>query len=134
MQGMAYFSGEDMVLELAGSTRTVRNISGWRCSHCGEEEFDHDTDSATRYGQAHDSLVFAVRAEERRRQGLEIRRVRKKLRLTQAEAERLTGGGHNAFSRYERGELSPLPAVQNLFKILDRHPELLAEIADQPPL
>ena len=33
----------------------------------------------------------------------------------------LTGGGHNAFSRYERGEAAPLPAVVNLFRLLDRH-------------
>jgi hypothetical protein len=35
---------------------------------------------------------------------------------------RLTGGGHNAFSRYERGEAAPLPAVINLFRLLDKHP------------
>jgi hypothetical protein len=29
---------------------------------------------------------------------------RKRLRLTQKQAAELTGGGHNAFSRYERGE------------------------------
>jgi len=40
----------------------------------------------------------------------------------------LTGGGHNAFSRYERGEAIPLPAVVNLFKLLDKHPELLKEL------
>ncbi len=41
---------------------------------------------------------------------------------------RLTGGGHNAFSRYERGEAAPLPAVVNLFRLLDKHPELLKDL------
>jgi HTH-type transcriptional regulator / antitoxin MqsA len=44
-------------------------------------------------------------------------------------AARLTGGGHNAFSRYERGEAVPLPAVVNLFRLLDKHPELLKDLA-----
>jgi len=48
--------------------------------------------------------------------------------LSQVGAARLTGGGHNAFSRYERGEVMPMPAVVNLFRILDRHPELLKEL------
>lgn len=57
-----------------------------------------------------------------------LRSVRKRLGLTQRAAARLTGGGHNAFSRYERGEATPLPAVVNLFRLLDKHPELLAEL------
>jgi putative zinc finger/helix-turn-helix YgiT family protein len=58
----------------------------------------------------------------------EIRRIRKKLRLTQTEAARLTGGGPNAFSRYERGETEPVAAVINLLRLLDKHPDLLREL------
>lgn len=65
---------------------------------------------------------------ERKRQAQEIRRIRRKLGLSQTAAARLTGGGHNAFSRYERGETAPLPAVINLFKLLDKHPELLKDL------
>ena len=54
--------------------------------------------------------------------------MRKKLGLTQHQAAKLTGGGHNAFGRYERGEVQPMPAVVNLFKLLDKHPWLLAEV------
>jgi len=43
-------------------------------------------------------------------------------------AARLTGGGHNAFSRTERGEVTPLPTVVNLFRLLDKHPELLKDL------
>ncbi len=54
----------------------------------------------------------------------EIRHIRKNiLKLTQEEAGRIFGGGKNGFSRYERGEIKPLPAVINLLKILERHPE-----------
>lgn len=40
----------------------------------------------------------------------------------------IAGGGHNAFSRYERGEIKPVAAVVNLFRLLDRHPDLLNEL------
>jgi len=65
---------------------------------------------------------------DRERQSKEIRRIRRKLGLSQVAAGRLTGGGHNAFSRYERGEAAPLPAVINLFRLLDKHPELLNDL------
>ncbi|MEQ9334859.1 type II toxin-antitoxin system MqsA family antitoxin [Thalassobaculum sp.] len=119
---MTRFEGETVTVEHEGLTATVEGLSGWRCPDCGEVEFDPD--SARRYAAAGDDLV--LRHRERQRQ--EIRRIRRKLGLTQAAAARLTGGGHNAFSRYERGEAVPLPAVVNLFRLLDRHPELLKEL------
>ena len=121
--GMARFEGETLTIEHAGMTAKVEGLSGWRCEACGEVEFDPD--SARRYAAAGDELVL----RERERQSREIRRIRKKLGLSQAAAARLTGGGHNAFSRYERGEATPLPAVINLFRLLDKHPELLKELA-----
>ena len=44
------------------------------------------------------------------------------------QAAQLAGGGKNAFSRYERGQAKPVAAVMNLFRLLDRHPELLDEL------
>ena len=67
------------------------------------------------------------------RQRQEIRRIRRKLSLSQIAAARLTGGGHTAFSRYERGEATPLPAVINLFRLLDKHPELLSDLEPERP-
>jgi HTH-type transcriptional regulator/antitoxin MqsA len=71
-------------------------------------------------------LDFMRRVEQR--QAGELARIRRKLKLTQKQAAALTGGGHNAFSRYERGEARPLPAIMHLFRLLDRHPELLDEL------
>lgn len=58
----------------------------------------------------------------------EIRRIRKKLMLTQKQAAEIFGGGPNAFSRYERGETSPIRSTCNLLKLLDKHPEQLQEL------
>jgi HTH-type transcriptional regulator/antitoxin MqsA len=119
---MTRFEGETFTIEHAGTTATVKPLSGWRCGACGEVEFD--ANSARRYAAAGDELVL----RERERQSKEIRRIRRKLGLSQVAAERLTGGGHNAFSRYERGEAAPLPAVINLLRLLDKHPPLLKDL------
>ena len=57
-----------------------------------------------------------------------IASVRKKLRLDQREAAEIFGGGVNAFSRYENGKTKPPLALVKLLKVLERHPDLLAEI------
>jgi HTH-type transcriptional regulator/antitoxin MqsA len=119
---MTRFEDETFTIEHAGMTATVEGLSGWRCDACDEVEFD--AESAQRYAAAGDALVL----RDRERIAEEIRRIRRKLGLSQAAAARLTGGGHNAFSRYERGEATPLPAVVHLFRLLDRHPELLQEL------
>ncbi len=54
--------------------------------------------------------------------------VRKKLHLDQREAAEIFGGGINAFSRYENGKTRPSLALVKLLKVLDRHPDLLAEV------
>lgn len=123
-KGMARFVDETFAIDHAGKTIHVDGLSGWRCGHCGEVEFD--AGSAQRYAAASDELVL----QERAMQSEEIRRIRQKLRLSQVAAARLTGGGHNAFSRYERGEATPMPAVINLFRLLDKHPELLKDLIE----
>lgn len=47
----------------------------------------------------------------------EIKEARLKLGLTQAEASELFGGGRNAFSKYERGEVSQSVAMDRLIKL-----------------
>lgn len=122
----ARFEGEAFTVEHKGAGLRVEGMSGWRCGPCGEIMFDPA--SATRYAEAGDTLVLAARREE----GQRLRRIRRKLHLSQVRAASLTGGGHNAFSRYESGEIVPLAAVTNLFTLLDRHPELIRELYEQP--
>ncbi|HUX68322.1 MAG TPA: type II toxin-antitoxin system MqsA family antitoxin [Terriglobales bacterium] len=119
---MKGFEKETFSIAHAGLSEPVKGLSGWRCGVCRGVEFD--AASARRYALAGDRLVLRARELER----AEIRRIRRKLGLSQAAAARLTGGGHNAFSRYERGEAVPLPAVVNLFKLLDKHPSLLKDL------
>ena len=127
-RAMTRFEGETFEVEYSGNKAKVDGLSGWRCENCGEVEFD--AASAKRYAAAGDALVLRHRAK----QSQEIRRIRRKLGLTQREAARLTGGGHNAFSRYERGEATPMPAVLNLFRLLNKHPKLLADLRETHPI
>lgn len=120
--GMTRFKEESFTITHGRLRAVVKGLSGWRCTACDEVEFD--IESAKRYAAAGDELVVRARKARAR----EIKRIRVKLGLTQVDAARLTGGGHNAFSRYERGEAAPLPAVVNLFRLLDKHPELLKDL------
>ncbi|QWV92091.1 type II toxin-antitoxin system MqsA family antitoxin [Geomonas oryzisoli] len=56
----------------------------------------------------------------------EIRRIRKKLHLTQEAAGVVIGGGPRAFQKYEKGDLLPSRAVCNALILLDRDPEALS--------
>lgn len=119
---MSRFEGETHTVDFRDLKRDVVGLSGYRCSLCGDIEYDPE--SAERYAEAGDALVL----EARRAVGQELRRIRKKLRLSQVEASELTGGGHNAFSRYETGKVYPTPAIVNLFRVLDRYPEVVKEL------
>lgn len=90
------------------------------CNHCNDGFPEHDAREEAAWAAFRDR----VDAEE----VAELARIRKKLGLTQQEAAILAGGGKNAFSRYERGQAKPVAAVINLFRLLDRHPDLLREL------
>jgi len=56
----------------------------------------------------------------------EIRRIRKKLRLTQEAAGLVIGGGPRAFQKYESGDLLPSRAISSALVLLDHDPKALA--------
>jgi HTH-type transcriptional regulator/antitoxin MqsA len=51
--------------------------------------------------------------------------------ITSLRGGRIFGGVKNGFSHYERGETKPLPAVSNLLKMLEQHPEDLNYLIDK---
>lgn len=113
---------KDAVIEYRGHGATVWAVDGWHCPACGEIEFAGN--EGMRYSEALDKLRLKVDAEE----SAELARIRKKLKLSQRRAAVIAGGGVNAFSRYENGKARPVAAVINLFRLLDKHPELIDEI------
>ena len=55
----------------------------------------------------------------------EIRRIRKKLGLTQEVAGELIGGGPRAFQKYETGDSLPSRAISSALVLLDHDPKAL---------
>ena len=89
---------------------------------------DHCTDGFVEFDSTEETAWLAFRDQVDKDEAADLIRIRKKLKLTQLEAAHIAGGGKNAFSRYERGQAKPVAAVVNLFRLLDRHPELLGEL------
>lgn len=121
-QGEMVHAIRDVPYEYRGHKTVIASVRGWHCPQCHEVEFD--AGEGVRFAETIKQIAQEIDAQE----AADLARIRRKLKLTQQEAAKITGGGPNAFSRYEHGKAKPLPAVINLFKLLDRHPDLLDEI------
>ena len=120
--GMVHEEDRTEVISHNDQSVTLTGLSGWFCPVCHDGWFDDE--SSARVSTAGDTLV--LNARERRAD--EVRRIRKKLGLTQKQAATIFGGGPNAFSLYERGRIEPHASTQKLLRLLDRHPELMKEV------
>ncbi|MGC5702567.1 type II toxin-antitoxin system MqsA family antitoxin [Pseudomonas sp. NFXW11] len=123
--GMRPFEQRSELIEFRHMQRHLHDLAGWECQECGEIEFD--AASAERYAAAGDQLL----EDYRQQVAVDIKRIRRKLHLSQKEAVRLlSGGGHNAFSRYERGEVNTPQPLYMLLRLLDRHPQLMKDVLE----
>ncbi|MBL8199405.1 MAG: type II toxin-antitoxin system MqsA family antitoxin [Chromatiales bacterium] len=107
-----------------GETTSIPGVVGEYCPSCGEVVLD--AIESARVNAA--MLAFNRQVNANAVDPAFIASVRKKLALDQREAAEIFGGGVNAFSRYENGKTRPPLALVKLLKMLDRHPELLAEV------
>jgi HTH-type transcriptional regulator / antitoxin MqsA len=114
----------DIPYTYKGESTVIPAVTGDFCPACGESVLDMA--EATRFGEAVSSFNRQVNASIVDPKF--IAAVRKKLSLDQREAAEIFGGGVNAFSRYETGKTKPPLALVKLLKVLDRHPDLLAEV------
>jgi HTH-type transcriptional regulator/antitoxin MqsA len=114
----------DETLSYAGQSITVHRLKGEFCPACGEGVWD--SESNRRLDEAQTALINAVRGNP----GADIRRIRKKLNLTQAKLAENFGVGKLAFSRYERGKTRPPVFLVKLLKLIERHPDLLRELRE----
>lgn len=112
----------DETLSYGGQSLTLHAMRGEFCPICGEGLWD--ADSYRRYTEAQAALLRSVKGDV----SADIRRIRKKLKLTQAKLAETFGVGKVAFSRYERGESRPPAPLVKLLKLLERHPDLLEEM------
>jgi HTH-type transcriptional regulator/antitoxin MqsA len=114
----------DLSYTYKGETTVIAAVTGGFCPACAESVLDAaESNRVMREMRAFSRQVNAAIVDP----GF-ITSVRKKLDLDQREAAEIFGGGINAFSRYENGKTKPPLALVKLFKLLDRHPDLLNEV------
>ncbi len=114
----------DQTYTYKGESTVIPDITGDFCPACAEVILDrHQGDRYSAAMGAFQKQVNAALVDPHY-----IADVRKKLVLDQREAAEIFGGGVNAFSRYETGKTKPPLALVKLLKVLDRHPDLLAEV------
>ena len=108
-----------MTLTYKGESITF-DMPGWYCDK--SEESIHTGEDM----KISDRMLNRLKA---RSEGLlepaEIRRIRKKLRLTQEAAGLVIGGGPRAFQKYESGDLLLSRAISSALVLLDHDPKAL---------
>jgi HTH-type transcriptional regulator/antitoxin MqsA len=114
----------DLPYTYKGETTIIPAVTGEHCPACSEVILDRE--HGDRYSEW--IGVFQRQVNAAFVAPSFITDIRKKLDLDQREAAEIFGGGVNAFSRYETGKTKPPLALVKLLKVLDRHPELLAEV------
>lgn len=114
----------EMPYTYKGESTVIAAVTGDFCPACAESILDAaESNRVMREMRAFSRQVNAAVVDPNF-----ITHVRKKLDLDQREAAEIFGGGINAFSRYENGKTRPPLALVKLFKLLDRHPDLLGEV------
>jgi HTH-type transcriptional regulator/antitoxin MqsA len=99
------------------------DMPGWYCDKSAESIHSGEDMKIS------DRMLNLLKARtERLLEPEEIRRIRKKLRLSQETAGTLIGGGPRAFQKYESGDLLPSRAICSALLLLDHNPGALSLI------
>lgn len=114
----------DIPYTYKGESTIIPGVTGDFCAACGESILDAVESART----SSMMLDFNKQVNASIVDPEFIVSVRKKLALDQREAAEIFGGGVNAFSRYENGKTKPPLALVKLLRVLERHPDLLAEV------
>jgi HTH-type transcriptional regulator / antitoxin MqsA len=103
-----------------GQTIRVDGLVHSVCSECGADPVLPD-----QARRNHTIIADARRATEGLLTSTQIRAIRTKLSLSQARASELFGGGANAFSKYERGEVAQSVPMDRLLRVANTFPWVL---------
>lgn len=89
-------------------------MTGDYCDECKEGFYNEEEQSLIT-----NRILLAKRKADNLLTPEHVRRIRKKVKLTQKEAQEIFGGGVNAFSKYERAEVTQPRATDILLRLLD---------------
>lgn len=105
-----------MTITYKGKSTTV-DMPGWYSDASGESIHSGSDMKVS------DRALTALKARvEGRLDPQGVRRIRKKLGLTQKDAGRLIGGGPNAFQKYESGDVLVSGAITSALLLLENDP------------
>ena len=114
-----------MTLTYKGESITF-DMPGWYCDQ--SEESIHTGDDM----KISDRMLNRLKAQS---EGLlepeEIRRIRKKLHLSQEAAGLMIGGGPRAFQKYESGDLLPSRAANSALALSSHNPKALSVLKNR---
>ncbi len=101
----------------------VHGLECYCCPQCGANPVFPD-----QARRNHRRYQDARRRADRLLTGDEIVRIREALGLTQRQAADLFGGGANAFSKYERGDVIQSVAMDRLIRMIGTRPDCLEDL------
>lgn len=101
-----------------GHRRAVVLHEFYRCEACDECFYTPEQSKAV-----HERAVERLHSAGQLLLPEEIRIIREKYRLTQAEFEQLLGVGRNTITRWEGGQVVPNASAEALLRLIDKDPE-----------
>ena len=104
-----------------GDPIQVGNLECYRCANCGEATF-----APEQIRRNNARVADAKREADGLLTAAEIRQAREILQLSQHDAAIMFGGGQNAFSKYERGEVVQSASMDKLIRVALQFPIALA--------
>lgn len=112
-----------------GQTIAVRDLQGMHCENC-----DANPIMTTQILFNQHKIADAKRLALGMFTSDQIRQIRETLKMSQKDCSLLLGGGANAFSKYERGEVIQSDAMDALLYIVHKFPFTLDALHHRPSL
>lgn len=105
------------------STIHVEDLECFECENCGADPVFKD-----QIRRNHLRVADAKRISDGLLVGEEIKAIRADLGLSQSDAALLFGGGANAFSKYERGDVIQSKSMDKLLQLASKYPLIVLEL------
>ncbi len=116
-------------IEHNGQELLVTGLRHFVCQGCGTTFANNEQSRINRR-----AVAYARNETDGLLPGSEIRALRERWNLTQRDAARIFGGGLNAFSKYENGEVVQSDPMDKLLRLAMRHDFVVAELASDAGL
>lgn len=122
-EGQLSLHRSSRILTYRGQPLRVDDLEHSECALCGADPVLQD-----QIKRNHRKVVDAKRRMDGLLTGDEVRAVRERLGLSQKAAAVAFGGGTNAFSKYERGDVNQSVAMDRLMRLVALYPGLVNDL------